>query len=512
MVKRYLVFLFVVGLVTGCSQPEAKADVSNSSNSGEAQQAALEEVEDKADTAAAKLASLQISSEELETRLELPDVIERVMPSVVGITTERTIRQRSSGGFGSPFGDHPFFRDFGPFGPQQQPQPQNRTQQNVGSGVIVDAAGIVITNNHVIERADSILVNMSDGRELEAEVEGTDPESDIAVLRIVDAPDDLEALDFGDSDILRLGESVIAIGNPFGLSGTVTMGIISAKGRAGVGILDYENFIQTDAAINPGNSGGALINLDGELIGINTAIMTRSGGYQGVGFAIPSNMAEMVMTGLLEDGRVARGWLGVVIQQLTPELAQGLELDDGLEGVVVSDVQPGSPAEDIGLSRGDVITHVDGRPVRSPQELRNTVGLRSPNTDIDLKYVRNGTSTEQTITLGSLEEGRAHMEGRPAPGIPEVATGIEGLQLQPLDQELRRELDIPRNLPDGVVVTGVDPRSEAAQLDLRPGDVILEVNRQSVSGVDEFNAAYDGERPRNLFLLYRDGSTIFMTR
>ena len=508
MFKRWLVVVIAGTLVLGCSQPEARSDTSNSPPLDESE-AVLAEVEEQETMAKA---SFQISEDELETRLALPDVIERVMPSVVGITTERTIQQRAPGFPGFPFGDHPFFRDFGPFGFDQPQQPQSRTQQSVGSGVIVDAAGIVLTNNHVIDGADAIRLRLDDGRELTAEVAGTDPESDIAVLRIEDPPDNLTALRFGDSDRLRLGESVIAIGNPFGLSGTVTMGIISAKGRAGVGILDYENFIQTDAAINPGNSGGALINLDGELIGINTAIMTRSGGYQGVGFAIPSNMAEMVMSGLLEDGRVARGWLGVVIQQLTPELTEALDLDDQLEGVVVSDVQTGSPAEDAGLQRGDVITRVDKKAVRTPQELRNAVGLRSPNTEVALEYVRNRNKQQISITLGSLEEGRALLEGRPAPGVPEAASGVEGLQLQPLDQEVRRQLDVPGSIRQGVVVTGVDPRSEAAHLNLQPGDVVLEVNRQPVSTVEEFNAAYDSDRSRNLFLLYRDGSTIFMTR
>ena len=505
MVMRWVVALFTMVLVTGCAQPEAKSQTFENSSNDQAQSAVLQERETSAQPAAS------MPPDELKMRLELPDVIEQVMPSLVGITTERTIRHRAPSGGMSPFGDHPFFRGFGPSTPQPQ-QPQHRTQEGVGSGVIVDASGIVVTNNHVIDKADVIRVQLSDGREFDAEVRGTDPQSDIAVLQIEDAPENLRAVTFGDSDALRLGESVIAIGNPFGLSGTVTMGIISAQGRAGVGLLDYENFIQTDAAINPGNSGGALINLDGELIGINTAIMTRSGGYQGVGFAIPSNMTKMVMTGLLEDGQVDRGWLGVMIQQLTPELAEALDLDDGLEGVVVSDVQSGSPAEAVGLERGDLVTEIDGNAVRTPQELRNTIGLRSPGTDVDLRYVRNGTTATISIELGSLQQARASADGQGAPGLGEAQIGVEGLGLQALDSELRSELRIPEALPAGVVVISVEPGTEAAHLNLRKGDLILEVNRQSITSVEEFNAAYDADRPRNLFLIYRDGATIFMTR
>lgn len=506
MYRRWILVLITAALATACSQPEAKSEPrENLKHDVESADHAIAMVDDEEpERSQIARAAFQISDDELQARRSLPDIIEEVMPSVVGITTERTIRQRAP----SSFFDDPFFRGFG--GPSHR-QPQERVQQGIGSGVIVDESGIIITNNHVIDGADVIRIGLSDGRELNAEVEGTDPESDLAVLRIIEAPDDLRALAFGDSDALRLGESVIAIGNPFGLSGTVTMGIISAKGRAGVGILDYENFIQTDAAINPGNSGGALIDLKGELIGINTAIMTRSGGYQGVGFAIPSNMAEMVMRGLLDDGQVQRGWLGVVIQQLTPELAEALNLEEGIEGVVISDVQPGSPAEEAGLKRGDVVTHIDDRRVRTPGELRNTIGLRAPHTTVAVRAVSNGTTRELTIELGSLHDGRALQEGRLAPGLPEVTSVIEGLQLQPLDRELRQQLRVPDALQHGLVVTGVQPGSEAAMRGLREGDIFIEVNRRVVRTVEEFNAAYDVDRRRNLVLLYRDGSTIYMT-
>lgn len=500
MWTRWWIVASLVVFLVGCSQPEAKNDNSDSDDDSQVEQEA-----NSPPTAP------QISEEEMEMRLGLPDVVEGVIPSVVGITTERTIQQRRGFPFPrSPFGD--MFPEFDRFGPPGHQRQQQRRRQDVGSGVIVDESGIVLTNNHVIEDADSIQVNLYDGRDFDTEVVGTDPESDIAVLRITDAPDELKAISFGDSDALRLGESVIAIGNPFGLSGTVTLGIISAKGRADVGILDYENFIQTDAAINPGNSGGALINLDGELVGINTAILTRTGGYQGIGFAIPSNMARMVMEGLREDGEVDRGWLGVVIQQLTPPLREALDIDDDLEGVLVSDVQPGSPAEEHGIERGDLIVEVDGDRVRTPQELRNRIGLRSPGNTVQLSYIRNAESETAEVVLGSLAEARAAEEGGVIPDAPTGQTEIEGLELHPLDDNMRRQFNIPGGVRQGLVVTRVEPNSEAARYNLREGDVIMEINRQSVASIDEFNAAYEADRPRNLFLLVRDGRTIFMTQ
>ncbi len=509
MYSRTSVIVISLFFLTACIQPESKSASEDSSNDEESVTSQQQE-EVLAEREQVLPASFAMADDEFEARLRLPDVVEGVMPSVVGIATQMPA-QRHTPRSHSPFED--LFRDFGaPRAPRSQPSPEPRERplQDMGSGVIVDASGVVITNHHVIDNADRIVINLSDGRELDAEVEGTDPESDIAVLRIQDVPDDLQAISFGDSDGLRLGESVIAIGNPFGLSGTVTLGIISAKGRVDVGLLDYENFIQTDAAINPGNSGGALINLDGDLIGINTAILTRSGGYQGVGFAIPSNMVEMVMDGLLEDGSVARGWLGVVIQSLTPELSEALELDDDVEGVIVSDVQPGSPADDIGIARGDLITSIDGRGVSTSQELRNTVGLRSPDDEVEIEYIRDGHSQRATVTLGSSRDMEAYAERGSSGGRAD--SGIEGLRLQALDQELRRQMRIPDAIRSGVVVAEIEGGSAASRYDLREGDIILEVNRRAVTSVEEFASAYEEERPRNLFLLYRDGATIFLTQ
>ena len=494
MYTRKLILIAIsIVLTTACIQPEARGESSGSSEPSEEQ------------TDSAQVVSqLELDDDALATRRQLPDVVEAVMPSVVGITTERTIQRRAPRRR-SPFGD--MFPGPSPRGQQGE---QQQRRDDVGSGVIVDDEGIVITNNHVIDGADAIDVVLSDGREFSTTIVGTDPDSDIAVLRIEDAPDDLSAIAFGDSDGLRLGESVIAIGNPFGLSGTVTMGIISAKGRANVGIVDYENFIQTDAAINPGNSGGALINLQGELIGINTAILTRTGGYQGVGFAIPSNMVEMVMNSLIDDGEVDRGWLGVVIQQLQPQLREALELGDDVEGVLVSDVQEGSPAAEFGLQRGDVVTEVDGRGVTTPRSLRNTIGLRAPGEQIELRYVRDNEPREVTITLGSHHDSPHRAGGRA--GADGGGPAIDGLELRPIDSELRSRRDVPESIPGGVMVTGVERGSEAGRYDLREGDIILEVNRQAVADIEQFNAAYDGDRRQNLFLLYRDGTTIFLTQ
>lgn len=505
MVANWVKVILALAISTACIQPDARSETSSSADDGD-QVRADEETE-----ATQLAANVEMSEQEAKERQELPDVVEDAMPAVVGVMTEQKVSQppRSRAPFGrrSPFGE--LFPEFKRRGPQ--PQPRDRTQEGIGSGVIVDSRGVVLTNNHVIEEADTIWVRLSDSRELRADVEGSDPESDIAVLRIEDPPDDLRAMPFGNSDELRLGESVVAIGNPFGLSGTVTLGIVSAKGRADVGIVDYENFIQTDAAINPGNSGGAMMNLDGELVGINTAILSGSGGYQGVGFAIPSNMAEIVTNDLLDDGRVNRGWLGVAIQELTPQLAGALGLDEDLEGVIVSDVQPNSPAAEFGLRRGDVITYLDGSAVQTPRELRNEIGLRSPDDVVDVKYIRDGATREVALELGSAGDssGYATADGTGSAG---PAAGIEGLELQPLDRTLREEFGVPSLIPGGLAVIGIEPNAEAAGLNLRQGDVILEVNRRPVTSVEEFAEIYDADRPQNLILIYRDGATIFMTQ
>jgi serine protease Do len=400
----------------------------------------------------------------------------------------------------TPFFSDPFFRHF--FGPGADPHPQQRRENSLGSGVIVSGDGVVLTNNHVVEHADDILVTLHDRREIEAKVVSADPKSDLAVLRLEGHPKDLHPLSFGDSSRLRLGDVVLAIGNPFGVGQTVTMGIVSAKGRANVGIVDYEDFIQTDAAINPGNSGGALINMAGALVGINTAILSRTGGYQGIGFAIPSNMARPIMESLLKHGKVVRGWLGVAIQNLSPQLAKAFDLEVH-SGVLISDVTPGSPAAKAGLQRGDVVSRLDGEQIDTAAQLRNIVASTGPDKSIRLEIIRNDKRLVRTVKLGELPT--AHH------GVLEESEGqLNGLTLQNLDRAARRKHHISERVPSGVVVKAVAPGSPAAGSGVRPGDVIVEINRSPVKSVEQFGKLYQAATGKLLLLIYRDGNTMYV--
>src|SRR5512147_3177107 len=346
-------------------------------------------------------AKSQISSKTIDILTQLSEAQSEVAavatPSVVNISTTRVIKSREE----APFDlfDDPFFRRF--FGDQfPHPNvPKEHKEQSLGSGVIVSEDGYIVTNNHVIEKAQEIKVLLSNKRDYQAKLIGADPKTDIAVIKI-DAKG-LTALPWGDSTKLQVGEIVFAIGNPFGLNQTLTRGVISAVGRANVGIADYEDFIQTDAAINPGNSGGALINVRGELIGINTAIFSTSGGYQGVGFAIPSNMVKSIMDSLVSKGKVIRGWLGVSIQSITPELAKQFNLK-GEKGVLVSDVSENGPAEKAGLKRGDIIVEYDGKRTDEPNQFRNMVANTSPGEEHSLKVLRNDEVITLKVTIGEL--------------------------------------------------------------------------------------------------------------
>jgi len=431
----------------------------------------------------------------------IADVAEQAIQSVVNISATRATPTRGSGRH-QPFFDDPFFRDF--FRPFEG-VPRERRAQSLGSGVIVSPDGVILTNNHVVERAEAIRVTLSDGRELDAEIIGTDSKSDLAVVRLTGDVGALVPLPFGDSDAMRLGEIVLAIGNPFGVGQTVTMGIVSAKGRSRVGIVDYEDFIQTDAAINPGNSGGALVNLRGELIGINTAILSRSGGYQGVGFAIPTDMARPIMESLLRDGEVARGWLGVMIQDVDRDLAEGLGLDSA-DGILISDVTPDSPAAEAGLERGDVLVSLDGQPISSTPRFRNLIAARGPGASVTLEVLRDGRSRSVQITLGSLADSVA------AAGEVEAAEGIlYGLTVANLTPELRARHTIPRRIASGVVVTRVAPGSPAQRAGLRVGDAILEVNRQPVDSVRTFERIHRELDRSAVLLALRGGHTIYLT-
>ena len=420
----------------------------------------------------------------------IADVAAKVTPSVVSVFSERTSAHPRRSGFGDPMFD--YF-----FGPRR-----NMPEKNLGSGVIVGADGVILTNNHVIAQADKIRVALQDGREFDAKVVGTDPESDVAVLRI--SAKNLSAIEIADSSRIRIGDLVLAIGNPFGIGQTVTMGIISAVGRANMGITDYEDFIQTDAAINPGNSGGALVDMDGKLVGINTAIASRSGGYQGIGFAIPSNMALQVKNAILADGKVKRGWLGVAIQDVTPDLARSMNLD-ARRGVLVSDVTKGSPAAKAGLQRGDVILSIDGKQLGSSAQLRNAIALGGSGKKLRLEALRDGKPRTFDVTL--VETPRDVARG----GGATLDKGLlGGVTVQALDRDQRRKLHAPDDLT-GVVVTGVDPSSDAAALGLREGDIIVELNKKPMKGVDAFKEAAKSTERGVLLLVYRDGATLFLS-
>jgi len=411
----------------------------------------------------------------------LAPMLERTVPAVVNVSTRALVVESVS-----PLFDDPFFRRFF----DMPAQPRERQRQGLGSGVIVDADnGLILTNNHVIERADEIVVTLHDGRRFDAEVIGADRETDIALIRI-DATG-LHALPFADSDRLRVGDFVVAIGNPFGLGQTVTSGIVSALGRTGLGE-GYEDFIQTDASINPGNSGGALVNLRGELVGINTAILARGGGNIGIGFAIPINMARAVQEHLAEDGAVSRGQLGVAIQDLTPDLAQAFALDV-TGGAVVARVEPGTPAEQAGLQAGDVVVEVDRRAVRGASDLRNRIGLMRAGTEVELRLLRNGR--EQVVRVRIEAPTPQELEGQA------VDTRLDGARFE-------RVLD--RDGVGRIRIAAVQPRSAAARAGLREGDVLLSVNRREVGNLDEFVAAAQAGRGTLLLNLQRGTSAFFL--
>jgi Do/DeqQ family serine protease len=388
----------------------------------------------------------------------LAPVLERVTPSVVNVYTQTRVRVRS------PLMDDPFFRRF-----FNVPDiPRERISQSLGSGVIVDATeGYVLTNNHVIAGADDISVTLSDGRNFEAEVIGTDPDTDLAMIRI--AAEDLQALPFADSSQLRVGDFVVAVGNPFGLGQTVTSGIVSALGRTGFRGLEFQNFIQTDASINPGNSGGALINLRGELVGINSAIFTPSGGNVGIGFAIPSAMARHVMDQLALFGEVRRGTLGIYVQELTADLAGAFGLDKG-HGVLVAEVARDSAAEKAGLRAGDVVTSIAGYPVRSAQEFHNFEGQFPLGEPLELEYVRDQKAKNTRV---KVEELKALDGGR-------VDPRLEGAVFEELAFKQRSEA------AGGVVISSLEPRSRLARQGLREGDVITGSNRVRIRDLGEF--------------------------
>jgi len=444
-----------------------------------------------------------ISQESIKTLSNLSkalaDVAEVVRPAVVNISTT-SIETMEENPHGDMFND-PFFRHF--FGDQFGHPGQKRKYKAsaLGSGVIVSEDGYILTNNHVVKGAEEIKVILYDKREFKGKVVGTDPRTDLAVVKI--NAKDLPTLSFGDSGKLKTGDIVLAVGNPFGLNQTITMGIVSAVGRSNIGLADFEDFIQTDAAINPGNSGGALVNGSGELVGINTAIFSTSGGYMGIGFSIPSDMAKAVMDSIIKYGKVIRGWLGVSIQDLTPELAKSLGMKE-TEGALIAGVVSDSPADKAGLKRGDLVTEMNGKKIIDVTSLRNMVAATAPGTRVDFKIIRNGTEQSITATLGEYKEKQIVKK-------TEFENALKGVTVEELTASLRDKLDLPEGLA-GVVVTDVGSDSPAQGL-LQGNDVIQEVDRKPIRSAKEYEEIVSkiGKHDTVLLLIYRDGGSVYLT-
>ncbi len=421
------------------------------------------------------------------------DIAAKVVPSVVSISSMKTVVQQS------PFFNDPFFRDF--FGGGV---PQERVQRALGSGVIVSSDGYIVTNNHVVGGADKVEVQLSDGRVFPATIVGTDPKSDVAIIKINKTG--LPAIKIGDSSKLRIGSFVMAIGNPFGLGGTVTMGIVSALGRSGLGITDYENFIQTDAAINPGNSGGALVNMKGELVGINTAILSRSGGNVGIGFAIPVDLVMSIKGSIDKYGKVVRGWLGVSVQEITPDIAKGLGMVSA-KGALVSEVFKNSPAEKAGMKRGDVIVGIDGQPVQNTASMRFLISEVTPGSTVKVKVLRDGKEKVIPVVAGDLAKAQ----------VPEHQFLIkdnkflEGATVADLIPATRETLGIGNDI-QGVVVIDVANNSAAARTGLKPGDIILSVNNITTRNLQDFMKVVASLKGIKMSIsIYREGMVMTMT-
>ena len=416
----------------------------------------------------------QARMEALGSHISFADVIKKVGPSVVSIFTIK--RSDPSEVFENPAARRYYSLPF------NEPWiPRSRKHQGLGSGVIVSKEGYILTNNHVVENADEIKVALAKGlKDLPAKVIGTDPKTDIAVLKV--EAKELQVATLGDSEAVEVGDVVLAIGSPFGLSQTVTMGIASAVGRSNIGILQdgYEDFIQTDASVNPGNSGGALIDTEGRVIGINTAIFSRTGGNQGIGFAVPINLARHVMDQIIQKGRVIRGFMGLSIQPINEELAEVMNLPS-VDGALVSDVMIGGPAYKAGIREGDVITQVDGKPVDDPRLMRLMVGQLPPNSKLSLTILRNKKEQKLTVVLQEIPEKEAALDQQARVSVQKI---FDMLEIMNLDAKTRQQLLLPVDIK-GVVVRDVEQDSSAFDIGLRPGDVIIEIDRKLVSTTDQ---------------------------
>ena len=413
------------------------------------------------------------------------DIVERVSPAVVNISVAQLARPTSAFGPRGP-GGMPLEEFFGRFfeGPRGAPAPQRPRREGLGSGFVIDPAGYVVTNQHVVDGADEVVVTLQDGQKLEATLVGSDAKTDLALLK-VDSANPLPAVEFGDSDRARVGEWVLAIGNPFGLGGTATAGIISARGRD-IRSGPYDDYLQIDAPINSGNSGGPVFNTAGQVVGINTAIFSPTGGNIGIGFAIPANQARDVVEQLKVSGRVERGWLGVEIQALDAELAASLALESA-SGALVSQVVNDSPAASAGIDAGDVITRFGETPIESPKDLSRAVGNRPPGERTEVRIWRDGRERTVRVTLGETEETETTEAPVPGSRGPDPAAAL-GLVLRPLDAALRARFRIDSEV-GGVLVVQVDPAGPAAAKGIRPGDVVTRIGQQDVATLAEAQAA-----------------------
>jgi serine protease Do len=435
------------------------------------------------------------------SRVTMAPAAKAAMPSVVKISASKVVKAPTR--MQMPQGMDPFFQQF--FGGNGTFEaPRSHREGGLGSGVIISGDGYILTNNHVVDGATDVKVTLPDRREFKARVVGTDAKTDIAVLKI--EARDLPAITVGNSSKLQVGDAVLAIGNPYNVGQTVTMGIVSATGRGNLGIEDYESFIQTDASINPGNSGGALVNDRGELVGINTAILAGgSGGNQGIGFAVPINLARQVTDEIVTHGKVERASLGVTIQEVTPAIAKALGLS-GPNGALVSNVMPDSAAQRAGVQTGDVITEVNGTPITESNQLRMIISMMNPGQTVNLKIFRSGKDETLTARLNEMPGEKVE---RASNDNKDSADVLAGVSVQDLDAQTARQLGLPVTAK-GVVVTDVDPASPAAASGLHEGDVIQEVNRQPVRNAAEFNRAVRKANGESLLLVNRNGNQIFL--
>ncbi|QFR48196.1 Do family serine endopeptidase [Sulfurimonas lithotrophica] len=413
--------------------------------------------------------------------LSYNNVLKDVRTSVVNISTQKNVTQTVN-----PLMNDPFFREF--FRGYQN-IPQERIQRALGSGVIISEDGYIVTNNHVVDGADKIVVNLvGDKKEYEAKLIGKDEKSDLAVIKI--EKDDLNAVSFYNSDNVKVGDVVFALGNPFGLHETITQGIVSATGRSGVGIVEYENFIQTDASINPGNSGGALINSKGDLIGINSAILSKSGGNVGIGFAIPSNMVTSIAKQLIESGKFSRAYLGVNISDISEDMSK---FYNNNFGALVTGVEDETPAQKAGIIRGDLIVAVNSKEIKSASELKNIIGTFAPNTEVTIKFLRDKKLKTAEVKLGSLENIS-----------PSGAVSYNGIELRDIDAQTRSRLMLSQEVK-GVIVTKVDPKSDAARIGVKIGDVVIQVENKEITNTKEFLHATKSKSKKRLFIYRRGG-------